>query len=276
MPFFDHDGIKFHYRDEGVGLPFIFQHGLGGDSAQPFGLYEPPPGVRLLAFDTRAHGQTHPTSEHDKLGFEIFGGDLHAFLEHLGLSQAVVGGISMGAGIALNFILRYPERALGLVLSRPAWLEEPCPWNVRMFNLITLLIREKGRVAGKQAFRQSEEYLETRRQWPEVAEAMAAQFDEPDIEETAFKFECIINDVPNRDRTAWATIRVPTLVMANRGDPVHPYEYGEVLSEIIPRAQLRDLTPKSESLEQHTADLQRHIDEFLATYFLAENRSNVC
>ena len=29
--FWDSDGLKFQFRDEGQGLPFVFQHGLGGD-----------------------------------------------------------------------------------------------------------------------------------------------------------------------------------------------------------------------------------------------------
>ena len=56
--FFTHDGLRFHYRDEGQGLPFVFQHGLGGDLNQPFGLYRPAAGVRLIAFDMRGHGET--------------------------------------------------------------------------------------------------------------------------------------------------------------------------------------------------------------------------
>jgi hypothetical protein len=33
----------------------------------------------------------------------------------LGIARAVVGGISMGAGAALNVVVRYPERVAGLV-----------------------------------------------------------------------------------------------------------------------------------------------------------------
>ena len=45
MPFFEHDGIRFHYRESGAGLPFVFQHGLGADSNQTFDLFRPPAGV---------------------------------------------------------------------------------------------------------------------------------------------------------------------------------------------------------------------------------------
>ena len=34
MPFFYADSITFHYLDGGQGLPFVFQHGLGGDVHQ--------------------------------------------------------------------------------------------------------------------------------------------------------------------------------------------------------------------------------------------------
>jgi hypothetical protein len=43
MPNFQHDGITFHYRDTGQGVPFVFQPGLGGDANQTFGLFAPPP-----------------------------------------------------------------------------------------------------------------------------------------------------------------------------------------------------------------------------------------
>ena len=54
---FVHDQIHFYFRDEGSGLPFFFQHGLGADVSQPFSLFRPSPAVRLIAFDARAHGQ---------------------------------------------------------------------------------------------------------------------------------------------------------------------------------------------------------------------------
>ena len=144
MPHFTHDGIQFHFRDEGAGFPFIFQHGLGADLTQPFGLFKPPAGIRLIAFDARGHGLTMPLGDEKKLCFEAFGGDLLALMKHLEIKRAVVGGISMGAALALHFTLRWPERVAGLVLSRPAWLEAPCPWNTRIFTLVSGLIRKHG------------------------------------------------------------------------------------------------------------------------------------
>ncbi len=42
MPFFYADSITFHYLDGGQGLPFVFQHGLGGDVHQAQDLFVPP------------------------------------------------------------------------------------------------------------------------------------------------------------------------------------------------------------------------------------------
>jgi pimeloyl-ACP methyl ester carboxylesterase len=268
MAFFDDDGIRFHYRDEGAGVPFFFQHGLGADLTQPFSLCQPPTGIRLIGFDTRAHGQTTPVGLEEKISFNTFADDLRALMDHLQIHQAVVGGISMGAAITLNFTLRNPTRVLGLVQSRPAWLDAPNPWNLTMFSLITRLVREHGRVKGKALFMETPEYAETLAKWPDVASSLAAQFDNPVVDETAFKFERIIRDAPCRDRAQWANINVPTLILANRFDPIHPYEYAAEMQQIIPGAEFQEITSKGISLDLHNADVQRCLDSFLRRNFL--------
>jgi pimeloyl-ACP methyl ester carboxylesterase len=267
MPFFQHAGIQLHYRDEGSGLPFFFQHGLGADLTQPFGLFKPPPGIRLIAFDARAHGQTQPVGPIEKISLGSFADDLQALMDHLQIQQAIVGGISMGAAITLNFALRHPTRVLGLVQSRPAWLDAPNPWNVTMFTLISRLVREHGRTQAKERFLESAEYAETLAKWPDVAMSLAAQFDNPLVEETAFKFERIILDAPCRDRREWANITVPTLILANRYDPIHPFEYGVEMQQLIPGAEFREIASKSVSLDQHNADVQRCLEAFLRQHF---------
>lgn len=263
MPTFEHDGIKFHYEESGSGLPFFFQHGLGADVTQPFGLFKPPPGIRLIAFDTRAHGRTRPTGDPARLRFEIFGEDLFELMRHLNTDRSIVGGISMGAALALHFTLRWPERVIGLVLSRPAWVEAPCPWNVKMFTLIAHLIRKHGAQQGLIEFRRTSEYRETLEKWPDVANSLCLQFQNPRIEETAFKLERIIKDAPHPDRREWTRVRVPTLILGNKLDPIHPFAYAEELACAIPNTQFLEITSKSVDLERHNADVQSALDRFL-------------
>ena len=269
MPGFTHDGIEFNYQDTGSGLPFIFQHGLGADVTQPFGLFDPPPGIRLIAFDARGHGQTQPLGDPSRLCFNSFGDDLRALLDHLSIDRAIVGGISMGAALALHFTLRWPERVMGLVLSRPAWLETPCQWNVKMFGLVAGLIRKHGAAQGLIEFHRTTEYAEARAKWPDVATSLSLQFQSPHAAESADKLELIINDTPHPDRAAWSTVRVLTLVLGNRHDPVHAYEYAEDLAMAIPCTVLREITSKSISVERHAADVRAALDEFLRRKFLS-------
>ncbi len=111
---FRHQGINIWYAEKGAGartrLAFVFQHGLGGDRRQPLELYAHRAGVHLIAMDCRGHGKTQPLGDPDLLRFATFADDVVALLDHLGVAEFVAGGISMGAGVALNLALRYPAR----------------------------------------------------------------------------------------------------------------------------------------------------------------------
>jgi pimeloyl-ACP methyl ester carboxylesterase len=267
MPHFQHDGITFHYRDSGQGLPFVFQHGLGGDANQTFGLFAPPPGYRLITLECRGHGETRPLGDPDKISLAVFGDDLCALLDHLALPQVVIGGISMGAALALMLTLRFPARVRGLVLSRPAWLDQPMPSNSALYPVIAQLIRQHGALGGLERFVQSAEYGEIARTAPDAARSLRGQFTHPRAEETVVKLERIPHDTPSHDRQQWATITAPTLILANRQDPIHPFAYGEIIAQLIPRAQFRELTSKSVDPTRHAHETQAFIQSFLLQHF---------
>jgi pimeloyl-ACP methyl ester carboxylesterase len=267
MPFFNRDSLNFHYLDRGTGTPFFFQHGLGGEVEKIFELIELPPGFRLLGLDCRAHGKTVPLGVVEKLGFDSFADDVIALMEHLEIPRAIVGGTSMGAGIALNCALRYPQLLLGLVLLRPAWLDGPLAENGKVFSLIAQLLLERGPEAGAEAFKNSTVYLSILNESSDSAESLLALFAGPRAVETVAKLERIPDDAPNRDRAEWRRISIPTLVLANRRDPIHPFEFGQTLAREIPHAQFAELTPKSIDLAKYTSDVRRHLAEFLQSHF---------
>lgn len=267
MPFFDHDGLNFHYRDIGEGVPFFFQHGLGGDVNQPTGLFKPRTGVRLLSFDCRGHGETRPLGAVEKIGIAVFADDLATLMDSLSISRAVIGGISMGAAVALNFTLRYSKRVLGLILSRPAWLIGPMLRNAEIYSHIAQLIRQHGQERGLELFKKSEYYIETLRESPAAANSLIGQFETLRASETVARLERISSDAPVYDQRELAAIAVPTLVLANRRDPIHPFDYGEVLAREIPKAEFKELTSKSVSQERHEAEIQTFIESFLCDHF---------
>ena len=264
---FNHAGISFHYLDAGSGLPFVFQHGLGGDTLQTDGLYQPQPGIRFISMDCRGHGQTRPLGDPSRLNFNTFADDVLALGRELGLARIVIGGVSMGAGIALNIALRFPDRTLGLILSRPAWLDRPMPENLLVLTRVHSYIQKYGPQQGLELFKQTEAFAAVRAAAPEAAESLAGQFGEARAVDALERLYRLPNDVPNRSREEWAGIRVPTLVLATRQDPVHPFDYAEALAHAIPGAVLKELTPKSVSAERYRRETQTHLGEFLRAHF---------
>lgn len=272
MPNFRHDGIDFHYIDRGDGVPLVVQHGLGGDLTQPALLFQPPPGFRLLSFDARGHGETRPLGPVERIGIADTADDLLALLDRLEIDRAIVGGISMGAAVALNFALRFPDRLHGLILSRPAWLDRPGPEHLRIFLDIARLLRAQGPVEGAARFVEGEPYRALAAQSLDSARSLVDHFRHPRAVETAVKYERIALDGPCRGRGGWDQIDVPALVLANQLDPIHPFEFGEALASAIPGAMLRELTPKSVSLIGHGLDIREALDGYLSAHFAAAAR----
>ena len=275
MTSFERDGIVFHYLDVGQGTPFVLQHGIGGDVRQPAGLCRPPQGIRLLCLDARAHGRTQPLGEPSALTFDAFGDDLVAWLDHLGLQRTVIGGISMGAGVALNVAVRYPERVAGLVLSRPAWLDGPMPpENVARYAVIARLLRVVGAAGDRdQALRRalaefeaSDDYRGLLASSPDTAQSLRGQLTNERAVDAVARLERLPADRPLADLRSAAAIRVPTLVLAHRQDPIHRLVFGEVLARAIPGAEFVELTPKSVARERHAAEVQGCLEAFLSRF----------
>jgi pimeloyl-ACP methyl ester carboxylesterase len=275
MASFTHDGIVFHYLDMGQGVPFVFQHGLGGDVAQPANLFRPPNGIRLLCLDARAHGQTQPLGDPSALTFDVFGDDLVALLDHLDVEQAVVGGISMGAGVALNVAVRYPARVAGLVLCRPAWLDGPMPpENVACYATIARLLREAGAARDPEhallcalaKFQVSNDYRRRLAGFPDTAQSLRCQFTNERAVAAVARLERLPADRPLADLRAAAAIRVPTLVLAHEQDPIRRFEFGVLLARAIPGAGLVELSPKSIARDRHAIEVQGSLEAFLSQF----------
>jgi pimeloyl-ACP methyl ester carboxylesterase len=261
MPRFRTSDGTFNYIDEGAGIPLVFQHGLGGDVNQPrtFAV----PGVRFLSVDARGHGGTIASLDPHRLTFSSFADDLCSLLDHLTIPAAVIGGISMGAGVALNFALRFSDRTLGLILCRPAWLNERSPKNLQVYPQIASLIEQEGIIEGRTLFESCELFQQIRNESIDSAHSLLRQFERPGAEQNFAVLEQMPKDVPNNDSADWKTIRVPTLILGNRQDPIHPIEYAQVLSALIPSSTFHEVTSKSVDKAGHVTQVAAAISLFL-------------
>ena len=72
---------------------------------------------RFVLFDARGHGRSDAPEQPGDYEPEEFVEDLLRLVDMSGADRAVVGGLSMGAGVALRFALEHPDRLAGLVLA---------------------------------------------------------------------------------------------------------------------------------------------------------------
>jgi pimeloyl-ACP methyl ester carboxylesterase len=258
------NAISFSYLDRGVGAPFVFQHGLGGDMSQPAALYGSP--GRLICLECRGHGRTHPLGSPDELSFATFAADVLALVDELGLATVMLGGMSMGAGVALRFAAEHPDRVCGLVLVRPAWFDAPWPEHLQIFGIVADLLHEAGAgEAGKARLRQTDEYRAIAPRFPVTAASLLAQFDRPLARERAAVLRRLPGDVPLTHELPWTAVATPTLVLATRADPVHPLEISEAIASALPQAALREVTPNGDDKERHAREVTEAIDDFATT-----------
>lgn len=262
MGLFRHDNIEFYFEEYGEGSPFVFSHGLGGNLAQMRELIGDLPDVRLILYDNRGHGRTSQTGDPARLNFSVMADDMAALLDWLAIPTAIVGGVSMGAGIVLAFCMQHAGRARALVLSRPAWLNVPNPPNLSVLFEIANLVEELGRGRAWQSFERSDSYKFFEKTFPETAKSLRALFLDRSEEAIATTLRYLPASAPFQSFEELKEIRVPTLILVNHNDPLHPFEYGERIAAAIPGAQLRRFPSKSENLQEHYCAFRRLVAEF--------------
>jgi non-heme chloroperoxidase len=99
--------IEIHYEDHGQGQPVVLVHGypLDGNSWERQERVLLQEGYRVITYDRRGFGRSsQPTVGYE---YDTFAGDLHALLEHLELSDIVLGGFSMGTGEVTRYLGTY-------------------------------------------------------------------------------------------------------------------------------------------------------------------------
>jgi pimeloyl-ACP methyl ester carboxylesterase len=221
----------------------------------------------------RGHGETRPLGDAGKLTITELANDLGGLLDQLQIERAVIGGISLGSAVAVKFALAQPTRVLGLVLSRPAWIDRPVPDNVHLYGMIAGLLRELGPIDGAAKFRVSPEFQAIAPTSPDCARSLLGQFENPRAVECVARLEQLSSDRLCDSLSDYASIAVPTLILGNHQDPIHPWFLAARLAQLIPTAELREITPKSVSVDRHGADVKVAIDSFLTSRFLSTRGS---
>ncbi|HET7342025.1 MAG TPA: alpha/beta fold hydrolase [Methylomirabilota bacterium] len=113
------DGFKLYYEEHGrTGSPLVLAYGIGGNAAM-WDVNVPALAAahRLVLWEPRGHARSDSPEDPAKYSFARWALDLRDVLDHLRLRRAHVGGLSLGAGIATRFTLRFPGRARSLLVT---------------------------------------------------------------------------------------------------------------------------------------------------------------
>lgn len=110
--------VRLHVEERGEGPVVILAHGFGG-SARNFGAQARALSgdYRVVLYDARGHARSEAPAEAEQYEPDCFVEDMLGVVDGTGEERVVVGGLSMGAGVALRFAMAHPRRVRGLVLA---------------------------------------------------------------------------------------------------------------------------------------------------------------
>lgn len=260
---FAHDGATLAWHDAGGnGRPVVFQHGLGGDAGQAAEAFPADPRFRRVTLDCRGHGGSAASG--GPFAIATYARDLAALIEAELTPPLVVGGISMGAAVALRLAVQRPELVRGLALVRPAWLATPAPDNLRPNAELGRLLADLPPAEARAAFAAGATARRLADVAPDNLASLLGFCDRPDPQGAARLLIAIAADDPGVAEAELARIPAPTLVCGTEADEIHPLALARRIAGLMPRARLVELPAKGSDRAAHFAALHAALAAFLA------------
>jgi pimeloyl-ACP methyl ester carboxylesterase len=256
---FEFDGSRLAYEVHGSGdRVLVYMHGLLMDSEMNRGLAEDlaAQGHRVVLLDLLGHGRSDKPLRASQYRMDAYGRDVVALLDHLEIDRAVIGGVSLGAGVTLQVAVSEPARVQGLVLEMPV-LEWAVPAAALLFTPLLLTMHYASGPAGLSASLFGRLPRTSHGSLNSLLHALSLP---PEVTKAVLHGVLTGPVTPTEeDRHA---ITAPTLVIAHGRDLIHPFSDAEALVELLPNGRLEPARSILE-LRLFPGRLTRHIGEFL-------------
>lgn len=263
LPSFTHRGRRVAYAELGSGpRVIVLLHGLLMDSRMYTALAPKlaARGHRVITVDMLGHGSSDQPHDMTAYSMPQFGADVIALLDHLDVAQAVVGGTSLGANVALEVAVAAPHRVRALVLEMPV-LENALPAAAAAFVPLALALRVSHRTMGVVA--------SIMRRIPRthfLVDVMIDFIRRDPVASLAVLDGLIFGRVAPPIEARRALLH-PTLVIGHPSDPIHPFSDADRIGRELAHARLISASAIWEWRLRPTrldAELLRFLDEVWA------------
>ena len=192
-------------------------------------------GLHVVVPDLLGHGRSDRPADPLAYSVEAFGEHVVALLDHLGAPEAVLGGTSLGANVALEVAATAPRRVRGLLLEMPV-LDNALEAGLLAFSPLLLAARflPLSVTAVRWATRPVPRGIVPF--WTGIALDT--------LDQRPGSMAAVVHGVffgriapPRSDRRR---ITTPALVVGHPSDPVHPAADAAMLAEELPRGEFME------------------------------------
>ena len=250
----------------GHGPPLVFLHGLGASRAQAQSAVAGVEGVEVITVDAPAHGGSAASKV--PLNFGAFARAVVDLLDEFDIGTAILGGISMGAGISLRIARDFPDRVSALVLVRPAWTNQAARPHLDLVADVGEWVASHGVGGARELLSVDERYQLMAEHEPRAAASVANAIDGIAKTRRPEVLPAMVDSCPVDDLADLAEVRHPAIVVSTEHDRLHPVFIAEVIAAELPNATSLLAPPRYLEPEAHQAFLTDAINSFVS----AQNR----
>jgi pimeloyl-ACP methyl ester carboxylesterase len=229
------DGDRLEYTEYGGGERWVvLLHGqlMPRRMQQPLARALAAEGLHVVTLDLLGHGRSDRPADPLVYSMSSFADQVEALLDHLGAEKAVIGGLSLGANVSLEFAATWPHRVQGLILEMPVlnnalhaaivafvplmFAARYLPWTVSSVRALTRPV-PRGLV-------------------PFWAGVVLDTLDQRPASVAAVIHGIIFGRVAPQSKQR-RTITAPALIVGHPTDPIHPFADAAMLAEEMPNSQ---------------------------------------
>ncbi len=260
------DGVALHYKQEGLGRPLIFLHGLPTSShvwrnITPALTY----GNTIYSLDLMGFGQSEKP-QNVSYSIETYVTQLTKFLENFHLENPILVGHDLGGVIATLYTIRNPGKVRKLVMMNAPLYPESSPFHISLLRtklvgefftgdwFLKRILQNSVGTPGVMNDTLIESYVKPYIDDPGARTALLKCVREFDLRPTLEK-----EITPGLGK-----IQTPTLILWGADDPYVPLAYSKKLKDDVPQAELQVILRTAHlEMEERPEDVRAQLKEFI-------------